>query len=245
MTTPAGPFEPHSVDFALSALDDINPLTVPPARRHLREVITGQGSVLLGILFGSLIALLTVKGLVISLFPKSPSIVWLDLASLLLAPVYGLYVLVTGLIEWRRQKSLVQPDFLKKRRHDLANVQKMLAAVPDKAQLAGALAELRREIDEVKDTSSSFADAVKDLSPLLLAVVAIMAISSNVKSEDVTWYPAALLTGSAAVVIAYVMRFPTYRRVRLYSYRAYIVERAINSGGAPQGEPPSVRDNGR
>jgi hypothetical protein len=221
-------FNSDTVDFVLLQLLEIKPLTAPPAKQQLKEVISGRGSQILGVVLGCFLALLTIGGLVNALFPKSLFNPLLELFSLLLAPIYGIYIVVAEITEWQKRKSLVHPDHIKKRQHDLANIQKLITKVPDKSLLEKTFIELGREIEELKDTSSSFTDAIKDLSPLLLAVVAIMAITSRLKSEDTSLYPTALLTGSLAVIIAYIMRFPTYRRTRLYSYWLYIVGQAIN-----------------
>ncbi|MDQ3819308.1 MAG: hypothetical protein M3362_16750, partial [Acidobacteriota bacterium] len=206
----------------------IRPLSTPPAKQELKERLIGEGSYILAAVLSGFLALLTIGGLVNALFPKSLLSPLLELFSLLLAPVYCIYILVAEIIEWRKRKSLIHTDYIKKRQHDFTNIQDLLATVQDKILLENTLIELKREIEESKSTSFTFIDAIKDLPPLLLAVIAIIAISSKLKSEDVSLYPQALLIGSLAVIGAYIMRFPVYRRIKLYNYWAYIVERAIS-----------------
>jgi hypothetical protein len=186
----------------------------------------------LAFIFSAFTVLITVGGLVNALSPKSLLNQVIELLVLLVSPIYSFYVLLDALRGWRGQNSLAHPSYLKKRQHDSGNVRKLLAEVPDKAVLKDALEEYKRELGELRETSSSFTGAIKDVPALFLAVVAIMAIRAGLKNEDVSLYPAALLAGSLATVVAYFMQFPLFNRVRLFSYRVYILERAVDSVGA-------------
>ncbi len=222
-------FAPHPIDKAFSVLDGIRPISSLPAKQQLKATVTGRSGNVLAFVLSSFLALLTIGALVTALFPHSILNPILELFSLALAPVYGIYILLAEIVKWNKQKSIVHPDHIEKRKHDTVNIQSLLAQVQDKALLEKMLIEIKHELEELKSTSSTFIDAIKDLSPLLLAVITIIAIHSNQKNESVSLHSTALLIGSLAIIVAYLMKFPTFRRIELYNYWSYIVEQAIKS----------------
>lgn len=221
-------FAPESIERALSVLDRIKPLSRRSVKQGFKGAITGSsGRTLVLVLIGYLAALI-VGGFIYAFFPH-PTLDPVFVPFLVfLGAIYSIHTLLAAIVEWKKKESLAHPDYMEERKHAVNNIQKLLADVQDKALLEEMLIEIRRELEDLKDTSSTFTAAIKDISPLLLAVVAIMAIQSNQQNESVSLYPIALQIGALGVIVALVLKLTTFRRIRLYSYWSYIVEKTIS-----------------
>lgn len=221
-------FAPESIDHTLSVLDRIKPLSRRSVKQGFRGAITGSsGRILMLVLIGY-IAVVIVGGFIYLFFPH-PTLDPIFVPFLVfLGAIYSIHTLLAAIVEWRKKESLAHPDYIEERKHAANNIQKLLAEVQDKAILEEMLIEIRRELEDLQNTSSTFTAAIKDISPLLLAVVAIMAIQSNQQNENVSLYPMALQVGALGVIVAFVLKLTTFRRIRLHSYWSYIVEKTIN-----------------
>jgi hypothetical protein len=169
-----------------------------------------------------------VEGFINAFFPHQTLTPILKLLLLASGFAYFFYLVIAGIVDWQSQGSLVHPDHIEKRKHAVNDMHTLLARVQDRGILGEMLIEVRSELDELKNTSSTLQGAIKEVSPFLLAVVALVAIQTNQHTENVSVYPMVLALGSLAVIIAFVLKFPTFRRIRLYSYWSYIVEKAIH-----------------
>jgi uncharacterized membrane protein len=223
-------FTSQSAEQLLSALQDIRPLSCPPAKEQFKAALAGWSGRVLAFQISALVTLLMwlmLESLVNTFLPH-PTL--LPIITLLFLPIGMAYLgslVIAEIGEWKTRESLVHPNRVKQREHDASDLDKVLTFSSDAGLLKETRIEINAELEKLKNESSAFTGSIKDMSSLLLAVVAILAILTTQRPENVRVYPMALAIGSLAVILAFVLKFPVYRRIRLYSHWSYILEKAI------------------
>lgn len=219
------------VEQLLSALPDIRPLSRPPAKQEFKGALDGwSGRVLLfqGSAFSTLVMGLMLENLSKIFFPHQSLAPIITLLFVPAGLAYCGYLVIAEIGEWRNRESLVNANRIQERKHDASDIDKLLAYSRDIGLLKETRLEVNAELEKLKNESSVFSNSLIGASSLLLAVVALHAIVTGQRAENVRTYPTALALGSIFVILGFVLRFPVYRRIRLYSYWSYILEKAIH-----------------
>jgi uncharacterized RDD family membrane protein YckC len=221
-------FPCQSVDQVLSALEDIRPLSCPPAKQQFKAALTGWSGRVLAFQVVMLVIWLILESVVITFFPPSALAPIITLFFLILGMAYFVYVVIAEIREWKNRESLVHASRIEERKHNSSDMDKLLTCSSDSGLLKETRIEINAELEKLRNESSAFTGSIKEVASLLLAVVAILAILTSQRTENLAIYPMALALGSLAVILGFLLRFPVYRRIRLYSYWSYILERAIH-----------------
>jgi hypothetical protein len=224
-------FTSQSAEQLLSALKDIKPSSCPPAKQQFKAALAGWSGHVLAFQVSALVTLLMwlmLESLVNTFWPHPALVPIITLLFLPIGMAYLGYVVIAEIGEWKTRESLVHPNRVKQREHDSRDLDKLLRFSPDAGLLKETRIEINAELEKLKNESSAFTGSIKDISSLLLAFVAILAILTTQRPENVRVYPMALAIGSLAVILAFVLKFPVYRRIRLYSHWSHILEKAIH-----------------
>ncbi len=224
-------FASQSVEQLLSALQDIRPASCPPAKQQFKAALAGWSGRVLAFQVSALVTLVMWLMLesVVNTFVPHPTLA--PIITLLFLPVgmaYFVYVVFADIGEWKNRESLVHPNRVEERKRASSDLDKLLRCSLDSGLLKETRIEINAEIEKLKNESSAFTGSIKEVSSALLAVVAILAILTSQRAENVRLYSMALALGSLAVILGFILKFPVYRRIRRDSYRSYILEKAIH-----------------
>jgi hypothetical protein len=220
----------QSVEQLLSALQEITPVSCPSAKQQFKAALVGWSGWVLAFQVSAFVTLATwlmFESVVNSFFPHPTLAPIITLLFLPPGMAYFVYLVIAEIGEWKNRESLVNADRIEERKHAARDKDKLLARSADGGLLKEARIEINTELEKLKNESSAFIGSLKEMSSVLLAVVAIIAILTNQRAENGRLYLMVLALGSLAVIVGFVLKFPVYRRIRRYGYRSYIVEKAI------------------
>jgi hypothetical protein len=226
-----GQFASQSMEQLLSALQDIRPVSCPPAKQQFKAALAGWSGRVLAFQVSALVTLvmwLMLESVVNTFFPHPALAPIITLVFLPAGMAYFVYVVIAEIGEWKNRESLVHSNRVEERRHDARYIDKLLRCSPTSGQLKETRIEVNGELEKLKNEYSAFIDAIIKIPSLLLAVLAILSLLTGQHPESLTLKPMILALGSLAVIVGCVLKFQVYRRIRRDSYRSYILEKAIN-----------------